>query len=89
MHIPRTKVKSSQIEAIGYHPESQQLDVEFVSRKKDAPPSVYRYSSVPLHVHAELIAAESIGRHFGEHIKKLPGSYPFRKLSPEEINPPE
>lgn len=89
MHIPRTKVESSQIEAIGYHHESQSLDVEFVKRKPDAPTSVYRYTNVPPHVHADLIAAESIGKHFGEYVKKLPGTYPYRKLTPEEINPTE
>ena len=89
MHIPRTEVKSSLIEAIGYHADTQTLDICFKPRKPGAPPSVYRYQHIPAKIHSELVNAESIGKHFGEGIFKLPGTYPYRKLSPEEINPPE
>lgn len=88
--IPRTAVTSSQITSIGHDPATNQLDIEFKSFRKPKPgqeppaPSVYRYQNFSADQFAAFMAAESKGKHFGEYIKKLPGSHPFRKLSTEE-----
>lgn len=86
MKITRTPVKSSQIASIGYSEPSKELDIEFTNRSKTPrPPSVYRYSNITPDLHAKLIGAESIGTFFGKEIKPLAGSYPFRKLTQEEL----
>lgn len=61
--MDRKPVKSSTIKSIGYHLETRVLEVEFLSGK------VYRYADVSPEKHAEFIAAESIGKHFGKHIR--------------------
>lgn len=58
-----TAVQSSQILAVGYDPATQDLAVEFPKS------GVYTYHGVPDHVHAELMAAESVGKAFAALIK--------------------
>ncbi len=64
-------VKSSNIHAIGYDPESYRLRVEFRNG------STCDYLGVPETVHAELIAADSIGTYFYTHIRN---HYAHKKL---------
>lgn len=66
--IPLTPVKSNQVGAIGYDPETKTLAVVF-SRGIG---SIYHYPDVEPETHAAFVAAESIGKYFGEHIKSLP-----------------
>jgi len=54
-------VKSSNIRAIGY--ESNTLRVEFASG------AIYDYSDVPYATYSALMAAESIGKFFGQFVR--------------------
>ena len=65
-------VSSSDLQAVGYDPETHRLQVEFCNG------SLYEYYSVPESVHRELMAAASHGSYFAAHIKK--GPYRFRQL---------
>jgi len=57
-------VKSSNIEAVGYDPVTQQLDVTFKGN-----PKAYHYYNVPESKHRELMAADSKGSYFSRNIK--------------------
>lgn len=61
--IPLLPVISSNILAVGYDEPSRTLAVQFISG------DVYRYADVPPQAHAALMAAKSIGKHFGAEIK--------------------
>ena len=74
--MERQQVTSTNIESIGYDPETKTLEVEF---KKSG--SVYRYDAVPEDVFEELKNAKSVGTYFGKAIK---GAYEFKKISPED-----
>lgn len=74
--IPLTAVNSSQVKAIGHCPVTNTLAVTF-TRGTGA---VYHYPGVTAEQHAAFIGAESIGTHFGTHIKNLP----FRKYRAAE-----
>lgn len=82
--MTRTPVHSSQIHAIGYDPATKKMQIEFLDYKTKQPGNVYEYSNVDAQTHADLVNAESIGRAFGQGIKKDPKRWPHRKLSPEE-----
>lgn len=56
-------VKSSNIESIGYDVETKTLAVKFISGRE------YHYHDVDPRLHTELMAAPSIGKFFGEHIR--------------------
>jgi KTSC domain len=58
----RDPVSSSSVASVGFDPETNELEIEF--RGGD----VYRYL-VPRRVHRELMAADSVGRHFGASIR--------------------
>lgn len=64
-------VRSSNIRAIGYEPETRTLEVEFHSG------GVYRYSGVPESVYQGLMHSASKGSFFHHHIKDR---YPFRHV---------
>jgi hypothetical protein len=72
--IPLTPVTSNQVAAIGYDPLTKTLAVTFAR----GPGTVYHYPNVEPKVHADFMAAESIGKFFGAHIKALP----FKKFAP-------
>jgi hypothetical protein len=63
-------VTSSNIESIGYDPDTRKLHVKFAS-------AVYEYDDVSSDEYAGLMAAESLGGHLHSHIK---GEHSFRKL---------
>lgn len=66
-------VKSSNIEAVGYDAETQELQVQFKGG------SVYAYDSVPEEIHLELIGnGEGIG---GRFHKKVKDKFVTRKLT--------
>jgi hypothetical protein len=56
-------VKSSNIKAIGYEPETQRLHVQFGSGK------TYAYDGVKAEEHEALINAASVGSHFHHAIR--------------------
>lgn len=74
-NIALTPVTSNQVAAIGYDPATKTLAVTF-TRGTGA---VYHYPNVEPKVHTDFLAAESIGKFFGAHIKALP----FKKYAPE------
>lgn len=73
--IALTPVKSNQVAAIGYDPTSQVLAVSF-TRGAGA---IYHYPGVTPEQHAAFIGAESIGKHFGQHIQ----GRAFKKYQPD------
>lgn len=72
--IALTPVKSNQVAAIGYDPDTKTLAVSFTRGT-----AIYHYPGVTPETHAAFIGAESIGKFFGQHIKALP----FSKFAPE------
>ena len=73
-HIPMQPVQSSQIASIGHDPATNTLAVVF----KHGAGAIYHYPGVTAEQHAAFVGAESIGVHFGKHIKHLA----FRKYQP-------
>ncbi|CAN7457096.1 KTSC domain-containing protein [Variovorax paradoxus] len=71
--IAMQPVKSSQLASIGYDAGSKTLAVTFTRGLG----TVYQYPGVDPKVHADFLAAESIGTFFGTHIKPLP----FKKFA--------
>ncbi len=76
-HITLHPVKSSQVKSVGYDHGTNTLAVQF-SRGAGA---VYHYPSVTKEQYEAFIKAESIGVHFGKHIKALP----FVKYMPDAV----
>nr|WP_319566233.1 KTSC domain-containing protein [uncultured Rhodoferax sp.] len=73
--IALVPVKSNQVKAVGYDASTQTLAVTF-TRGAGA---IYHYPNVTAEAHAAFIGAESIGKHFGQHIQSLP----FSKFAPD------
>jgi hypothetical protein len=73
-------VESSQIAAIGHDPESNVLAIQFKSWKGDRR-STYHYDNFTAEDFAAFRDAESLGRHFGKHIKPFPEKYPYTKVA--------
>jgi hypothetical protein len=71
--MDRKEVKSSQFVSVGYDPEKEILELEFKGG------AVYQYFNVSPEKFNAFIAADSPGRHFGQHIR---GKFPFSKLPP-------
>ena len=83
------KVKSSQIEEVGYGsglygPET--LSIRFKS-KSGITQSPYHYKNVTPQEYQALMAAESIGSYFGKNIKPFPEQYPFTKVGVDPTQP--
>jgi hypothetical protein len=57
------EVKSSQIRAVGYDPNTSTMQVEFSNGAR------YTYHGVESHQHRALMHAESIGTYFHKHIR--------------------
>jgi KTSC domain len=56
-------VESSNIRAIGYDAATKHLRVQFSSG------AIYEYADVSATKHADLLAADSAGKHFAKHIR--------------------
>jgi len=69
--MERLAVKSSNISSIGYDATTKTLEVEFYSG------GIYQYTDVPETVHFKFVKAESVGKFFHIHIKKV---YKFKKV---------
>ena len=63
MIMRRQPVSSSALRSVGYDPQAQTLEVEFVSGE------VYHYVGVELIVYKALMRADSMGRFVNERIK--------------------
>lgn len=61
--IPRIRVRSSSLAAIGHNAEENVLVVEFVNG------SVYRYLDVPAQTYQQLLRAESKGAYFNRLVR--------------------
>jgi hypothetical protein len=61
--MDRVSVSSSNIASIGYDPNSETLEVEFMRT------GVYEYYNVPPFMHERLMQAGSIGTFFNAEIK--------------------
>ena len=66
--IPMTAVQSKQIASVGYDATRKTLALTFTR----GPGHIYHYPNVEQTTHDELMAAESKGTFFGQHIKALP-----------------
>ena len=64
--MEREKVKSSNLESVGYDEDKSLLEVEF----KDG--AVYQYSGVSSELHKQLISADSVGSFFQKNIRDWP-----------------
>lgn len=69
--MERIQVESSNIASIGYDPDSETLEVEFLNG------SAYQYYGVPNYHYNELMAASSHGIYLSSEIK---GSYGYSKV---------
>ena len=79
------KVDSSQISEIGYESRAEYpLGIKFPPNRKQVaagePGSEYHYKNITPELHAEFLAAESIGLFFAKNIKSRPDLYPFLKV---------
>lgn len=72
--MDRKPVTSSMIAEIGYSKETKTLEVKFTRND-----SIYQYSNVSVEDYNKLMAAPSIGIHFGTTIKGN-AAYPFKKV---------
>ena len=63
MTIALTPVKSSNIKAIGYDKAAQRLAVQFSNG------TLFHYEGVTPDAYQGLASAESVGKHFGSHIR--------------------
>lgn len=71
MPVEMKPVKSSNIRAIGFDPETKTLHVAFLNGTQ------YTYEGVDAEKHAALMSADSVGSHFNAHIKG--GGHKFTK----------
>jgi|GEM_PF-521335 len=77
--IALTPVESSQIHSIGHDAATSTLAIRFKNYKGELG-SLYHYDNFTAADFAAFKGAESIGRHFGQHIKNATEKYPFRKV---------
>ena len=61
--MERERIRSSNISSVGYDPEDETLEVEFVGG------SVYQYIGVPQQLYERFMASPSKGRFFSAHIR--------------------
>lgn len=79
-YIPCDPVESSNLEAVGYHRQTQTLRIIFHGGR------AYDYPLVPEQEYRRLMEAESKGKFFNSRIKPM---YGHRTVRPEELEPPK
>lgn len=79
--ITMDAVDSSQIAAIGHHPETNTLSVQFAARRDGTPGSVYHYENFTAEDFTAFKKSDSIGLHFGKHIKPNSIKHPYTKVA--------
>ena len=72
--IDMQPVKSSQIDSVGYDPATKTLAVKFLTG------GIYHYANVEPEAFDALKSADSIGKHFGQHIRGNSDKYPHTKV---------
>ena len=75
--IALAAVTSNQLKAVGYDADTQTLAIRFTR----GPGCIYHYEGVTPDQHRALVTAESLGKHFGEHIQILPS----KKYAPDPV----
>lgn len=65
-------VSSSNLQSVGYDPDSLMLEIEFHDSR------IYQYFNVPRQIHNGLMSASSKGIYYDAYIKK--GPFRFRKV---------
>jgi hypothetical protein len=78
-HIPRQRVESTAIAAIGYSKRRHILEIEFVNG------AIYRYLDVPPAVHRDLMSAESKARFYDSNIRRHYRSIPIRPRQKKQL----
>jgi hypothetical protein len=80
--IDMQSVESSQIAAIGHDAETGTRAILFYRGfgRDKKPGSLYHYANVTAEDFEAFKSAESIGRHFGQHIKPFADRYPFERI---------
>jgi hypothetical protein len=78
-HIPRQRVESTAIAAIGYSNRRHILEIEFANG------AIYRYFDVSPAVHRELMSAESKARFYDSNIRRRYRSIPIRPRQKEQL----
>lgn len=77
--IDMQPVESSQIHSIGHDAASNTLAIRFKNYKGE-PSSLYHYDNFSAADFDAFRSAESIGKHFGQHIKNETAKYPYRRI---------
>lgn len=77
--IPLTPVDSSQIHAIGHDAATGTLAIQF--KRAGGPGGIYHYANFSVPQFDAFFRADSIGSHFGKHIKPETEKHPFTKIS--------
>ncbi|QMV32444.1 hypothetical protein 8G_00050 [Ralstonia phage Hyacinthe] len=77
--IDMLEVKSSQIFSIGHDAATNTLAIRFKNWKGEVT-SLYHYQNVTAEEFQAFRAAESIGAHFGKHIKPFAEKYPYQRI---------
>ena len=62
--LNREPVESSNLNSVGYEPDTKTLEIEFHDG------GIYQYFDVPEHIHADLMSASSHGKYFHANIRK-------------------
>lgn len=76
--IPLTKVKSSKLYAIGHDAATQTLAVQFFG--KGEPGNVYHYAAFSAEEFTAFATAESVGKHFIQHIQPHKEKHPYQNM---------
>lgn len=72
-------MKSSTIASVGYDAATRTLEVQFRPTPSAKDGAIYTYTDVPPEVHAELLAAPSIGKCFHRAVKH--GGFKYSKVA--------
>lgn len=80
IRIPLSPVQSSQIHSLGHDEATNTLAIRFKNRTTGEPTSLYHYRNVSVEKYLALRTAESIGSHFGKHIKPYVIEFPYTRI---------
>lgn len=75
--IALTSITSNKLHAVGYCPERKIFAAQFAPGG-----AIYHYEGFTAEQHQEFLAAESKGRHFGQHVQCLPSKKYFADPAP-------